>query len=79
MWKDVTYRRNVVDYRPEKSNLYRTQLIVGGNIVLYLSNCITPTVDLLTIKLLLNSIVSTPSAWFTTIDINDFYLNTPMD
>ena len=39
----------------------------------------TPTVDLLTSKLLLNSVVSTPGAKFMIIDINDFYLNTPMD
>ena len=34
--------------------------------------------DLLTVKLLLNSVVLTPNAKFTTIDFKDFYLNTPM-
>ncbi len=38
----------------------------------------TPTANLLTVKLLLNSIISTPNAKFTTMDIKDFYLNTPM-
>jgi hypothetical protein len=38
----------------------------------------TPTDDLLTVKLLLNSIISTPNAKFMTMDIRDFYLNTPM-
>ena len=38
----------------------------------------TPTADLLTVKLLLISIISTPNAKFTTMDIKDFYLNTPM-
>ncbi len=38
----------------------------------------TPTADLLTIKILLNSIISTPNARFMTMDIKDFYLNTPM-
>ena len=33
---------------------------------------------LTTVKLLLNSIVSTINAHFMTIDIKDFYLNTPM-
>ena len=33
---------------------------------------------MLTVKLLLNSVVSTPGARFMTIDIKDFYLNTPM-
>ena len=38
----------------------------------------TPTADLLTIKLLVNSIISTENARFMTMDIKDFYLNTPM-
>ncbi len=38
----------------------------------------TPTTDLLTVKLLLNSIISTPNEKFMIMDIKDFYLNTPM-
>jgi hypothetical protein len=38
-----------------------------------------PTADLLTIKLLINSVISTAGAKFMTMDIKDFYLNTPMD
>ena len=30
MWRDVTYGRIVVDYRPEKTDPYRTKLAVGG-------------------------------------------------
>ena len=37
-----------------------------------------PTADLITVKLLINSIISTPGAKFMTMDIKDFYLNTPM-
>ena len=33
---------------------------------------------MLTIKLLLNSVISTPGETFTTVNIKDFYLNTPM-
>ena len=36
----------------------------------------TPTTELLTIKILLNSVISTPGAKFMTIDISNFYLNT---
>ena len=77
-WKYVTYGHVVVDYQPEKSDPYRTRLTVGGNLIVYPSDCGTSTVDLLTVKLLLNSIVSTPGAKLLTIDIKDFYLNTPM-
>ncbi len=38
----------------------------------------TPTANLLTVKLLLDSIISTPNAKIMTMDIKDFYLNTPM-
>ena len=78
-WKDVTYGRVVVDYRPEKSYLYFTWLTVGGNLILYPSDYGTPTVDLLTVKLLLNSVISSPGAKFLTINIKNFYLNTPME
>ena len=37
------------------------------------------TAIILTIKLLLNSIISTQGAKFLGLDLNDFYLNTPTD
>jgi hypothetical protein len=37
-----------------------------------------PTADLLTVKLLIISIISTAGAKFMTMDIKDFYLNSPM-
>ena len=78
-WKDVTYGRVVVNYHPEKSDPYRTRLTVGGNLIVYPSDCGTPTVDLLTVKLLINSVISSTGAKFLTIDIQNFYLNTPME
>ena len=39
----------------------------------------TPTESLLTIKLLLNSIISTTDAKFLGLDLEDFCLNTPID
>ena len=44
----------------------------------YPVDCGTPTVGLTTVKLLLISIVSKHNEKFTTIDIKDFYLNTPL-
>ncbi len=49
-----------------------------GDRVHYPGDAGTPTADLLTVKLLLNRIISTPNAKFMTLDIKDFYLNTPM-
>ena len=77
-WRDVTYGRIVVNYRPEKKGPYHTRLTVGGNQVKYPHDCGMPTVDILTVKLLLNSIISTPRAKFMTLEVKAFYLNTPM-
>jgi hypothetical protein len=44
----------------------------------YPGNAGTPTANLLTVKLLINSTISTMGAKFMTMDIKDFYLNTPM-
>jgi hypothetical protein len=51
---------------------------MGGNLTNYPGNCSTPTADLLTVKLLLNSVISTPNVKFMTLDLKDFYLMTPM-
>jgi hypothetical protein len=77
-WKDITYGCIVCTYRSEKKDPYRTRITMGGNLVNYPDDCSTPTADLLTVKLMLNSIISTPQAEFMTIDLKDFYLNTPM-
>ncbi len=53
-------------------------MVAGGNIVHYPGDAVKPTADLLTVKLLINSTISTPNAKYMTMDIKDFYLNTPM-
>jgi hypothetical protein len=52
--------------------------VAGGNRVHFPGDAGTPTADLLTLKLLINSIISTAGAKFMTMDIKDFYLNIPM-
>ena len=56
----------------------QTRLVGGGDRVHYPGNAGTPTADLLTINLLINSTISTAGAKFMTLDIKDFYLNTRM-
>ncbi len=53
-------------------------MVAGGDRVHYPGNAGTPTANLLTVKILINSIISTAGAKFMTMDIKDFYLNTPM-
>ena len=68
-----------MSYCPEKGDPYCTQLTVGGNLIICPSDCGTPTVDLLVVKLLINIVISNPNTKFMTIYIKDFYLNTPME
>ena len=77
--RECTYARIVCNVRPEKEDPIRVRITVGGNLINYPWDCGTPTADILTVKLLRNSVVSTPGAKFFTIDISNFYLNTPLE
>ena len=77
--KDVTYGLITCLIRPEKiEEPNQTRLVMGGDRVHYPGNAGTLTADLLTVKLLINSTINTPNAKYMTMDIMDFYLNTPM-
>ena len=77
--RDITYGLITCLIRPEKiDETNRTRLVAGGDRVHYPFDAGTPTADLLTVKLLINSVISTPGARFFTMDIKNFYLNTPM-
>ena len=78
-WRDITSSRIVCNVRPQKKEVFRTRLTVDGSRINIDMDCWTPTASLLTVKLLLNSVISTRGAKFMTIDIKDFYLNTPME
>ena len=62
--KDVTYGKNVCNVRPLKDEVNQSRLIVGEDRINFEGDCLTPTANLLTVKLLMNSIVSTPGACF---------------
>jgi hypothetical protein len=67
------------NYRPQKAEPERIHFTVGGDCIDYKGKVSTPTAVLTTVKLLLNSVISTPNAKFMTADIKDFYLNMPMN
>jgi hypothetical protein len=61
--KDVTYGLITTLIRPEKlDEQNRARLVAGGDRVQYPGDAGTPTANLLTVKLLLNSIINTPNA-----------------
>ena len=73
------YGKTVVTYRLEKEDSNRTCLTVGGNRVVHPGNISTPTVEIMTVKMHLNSVISTKGAKYCTFDIKDFNLNAPME
>jgi hypothetical protein len=76
---NVTYILITCLIRPEKiEEPNRTRLVEGGDRVHYPFNAGTPTIDLLTVKIFINSAISTPGARFFTMDIKNFYLCMPM-
>ncbi len=76
---DVTYGRTVCDVHRGKKDKHCTRLTMGKNLINYPGDCGTKMTNLLTVKILLNGIILMPNAKFMTMDIKDFYLNTPME
>eukprot|EP00804_Cyclotella_cryptica_P009803 CCRYP_013232-RA/>CCRYP_013232-RA protein AED:0.30 eAED:0.25 QI:0/0/0/1/0/0/3/0/606 len=77
--RTITYARVVVDYRPQKEDPNRVSITVGGNLIDYPGELTTRTADLVTSKILWNSIISTPNARYLTADLKLFYLTAPLD
>ena len=73
------YTRIVVDYHPQKDDLNRVRITMGGNLTNYPYELTTRTADLTLSKMLWNSTISTPEAYFCTADVKIFYLETPME
>ena len=71
--KKITYGRLVVDIIPLKEEKYRVRITVGGNKLDFCGDASSVATSLATVKLLLNSVISTKSAKFTTADIKYFF------
>ncbi len=56
---------------------FRTRLTIGGDRILYPYDKSAVTADLESFKILLNCMISENANW-TTIDLTDFYLGTPL-
>ena len=76
--KDVTYGCIVVYYQSHKEEPNRTRLTVGGDLFFCAGDISTPTADITTANLIINSTISTPGARYMCCDINNFYLGIPL-
>jgi len=77
--RTVTYAQIVIDHRPQKDNLNRVQITVGGNLIDYPYELTTRTADMVSAKIMWNSVINTPGAKFGGADIKNMYLETPLD
>ena len=77
----MTYATFVLDYRPLKSDPYQVQITVGSNGLSYLDDAGSPASNIIETKILVNSVISDAhrGAKFMSMDIKDYFLNTPMD
>jgi hypothetical protein len=76
--RTVTYARFCANIRPQKEESHQCQITVGGDRINYPGKVSMKLAGLTTITLLLNSVVSKPTAKFMTADVKNFYLNTPL-
>jgi hypothetical protein len=76
--RTVTYACIVVDIKPNKADPNRVRITVGGNLIDYPGEVTTRTANMVTSKLLWNSVISTPNACYICADVKNFYLETPM-
>jgi hypothetical protein len=74
----ITYGKIVCDYKPHKQEKERVRLTVGGDIFDYTGDVATSTADIITFKILINHTLSTKDAAMIMMDINNYYLGTPL-
>ena len=56
--RTVTYGRIVAEIIPQKAETHRTRITVGGNSINFPGDVTTPTADIITAKLIFNSVLS---------------------
>ena len=70
----ATYVRAVCDIRPQKTETHRKRLTAGVNLIDYPGEFSTPTSDLTTMKLHVNSAISDVKSRYMCTDVKKIYL-----
>jgi hypothetical protein len=76
--RKITYGKIVCDYKPHKKEKEHVRLTVGGDILDYSGDVATSTVDITTLRILINSTHSTEDAAMMMMYIKNYYLGTPL-
>jgi hypothetical protein len=77
-YRKITYGKIVCDYKPHKKEKERVRLTVGGDRLNYSGDVATSTADITTLKILINSTLSTEDADMMMMYIKNYYLGTPL-
>ena len=79
--KKVTYANMVCDHQSLKTEKYRVQLTIGGDVLDYFGDSSSPTASLIKAKLLLNSVISDAhrGAKFMSLNVKDDFLQSVLD
>jgi hypothetical protein len=75
--RKITYGKIVCDYKPHKQEKERVRLTIGGDRLDYSGDVATSMADITTLKILINSTLSTEAAAMM-MDIKNYYLGTPL-
>ena len=77
--RTVTYARIVINHHLQKEDPHHVYITVGGNLIDYLFELTACTADMVSSKILWNSVIGTKDAHFAGADIKNMYLETPLD
>jgi hypothetical protein len=75
--RKITYGKLVCDFKPNKTEKHRVRLTVSGDILDYSGDTATPTADITTFKILINSTLSTNKGKIMMMYKHNSYLGTP--
>ena len=76
--KTAAHVRMFADLRPQKPDLHWIRIMIGGSKITVEYDVGTPTADLSTAKILINSTLSTPNKKWAGFDLMNMYLNTEL-
>ncbi len=69
----------MIDHHPQKEDPNHVHITVGGNLIDYPFELTTHTANMVSSKILWNSVISTKDICFASADIKNMYLETPLD
>ncbi len=77
--RTVMYACIVINHRPQKDDPNRLRITVGGNLIKYPYKLTTRMADMVSAKIMWNSVVSTLGAKFGGANIKNMYLKTQLN